>query len=137
MARWIRALARGMRHITIWPRPTRTPYTGRDPERADRDAIASDWRAVMGDLDAARRKVETEAELMAKLRDAPDLIRERDELRCQVERLTAERDEARARAEGLAEALTRVLMWAPRSTEAACEQDYEVARAALEGDTQA
>ena len=48
-----------------------------------------------------------------------------------IERLTAERDEARARAEGLAEALTRVLMWAPRSTEAACEQDYEVARAAL------
>ena len=52
-------------------------------------------------------------------------------LEAEVERLTAERDEARARAEGLAEALTRVLMWAPRSTEAACEQDYEVARAAL------
>ena len=103
MARWIRALARGMRHITIWPRPTRTPYTGRDPERADRDAIASDWRAVMGDLDAARRKVETEAELMAKLRDAPDLIRERDELRRQVERLTAERDEALAEAARLRE----------------------------------
>lgn len=36
-----------------------------------------------------------------------------------------------AAAPELWEALTRVLMWAPKSTEAACEQDYEFARALL------
>ena len=36
-----------------------------------------------------------------------------------------------AAAPELLEALLRVLMWAPRSTEAACEQDYAAARAAI------
>ena len=41
-----------------------------------------------------------------------------------IRSLVAERD-------NLKQALTRVLMWAPRSTEAACEQDFEFARKTL------
>jgi hypothetical protein len=40
--------------------------------------------------------------------------------------------ELKAERDRLREALTRVLMWEPRSTEAACKQDYQFARAELE-----
>lgn len=59
-------------------------------------------------------------------------------LRAELEQCTKRRreldDEAYEYAEQLeqsVELLTRVLMWKPKSTEDACEQDYEAARAFL------
>ena len=73
------------------------------------------------------------AELIEELRDPQNYADWEDieELKARARALLAEPEAVGPGDEDLVEALRRLLIWPPRSTEAACEQDYTFARAVL------
>ena len=58
MFKWLKSMLIGASYIhPFFVTRVRTPYDGKDGFEADAEAIAGDWKAVQGDLDAAIRKV--------------------------------------------------------------------------------